>query len=156
MKISLISVGTKMPNWVQQGFAEYEKRIKRDLGFSLIEVPLSRRAKNQSIDQCLQKEGEAILAQIPRDTRVVALDVLGKSLSTEELASKIGGFKMQGQSLCLLVGGPDGLSPACLSVAHERWSLSALTLPHPLVRILISEQLYRASAILSGHPYHRG
>ena len=155
MKIGLISVGTKMPRWVQDGTAEYEKRISKELGFKLIEVPLAKRSKTQSLIQCIEKEGDAILSQLNSDDFVVSLDVLGRSLDTPALAEKIGDVRFEGRNLNLLVGGPDGLSERCQSRANESWSLSALTLPHPLVRVLICEQLYRAACILKGHPYHR-
>lgn len=144
-----------MPGWVQQGIAEYEKRIAADLGFSIVEVPLAQRSKNSNAQQWIKKEGDALLAAVPKDDYLVALDVAGKPFDTETLAERIAGFRNQGQNLSLMVGGPDGLSRECLDRAAQRWSLSALTFPHPLVRILLTEQLYRASSILKGHPYHR-
>lgn len=155
MKVRLFCVGTKMPEWVQQGVAEYEKRIAVDLGFSIVEVPLAQRSKNTNIERCMKKEGDALLAAVPQGDYLVALDVVGKPFDTETLAQRISDFRQQGQNLSLLVGGPDGLSKECLDRAQQSWSLSALTLPHPLVRILLTEQLYRASSILKGHPYHR-
>ncbi len=148
-------MGTKMPAWVQQGVAEYEKRIVVDLGFSIVEVALAHRSKTANIEQCIKKEGDALLAAVPEDDYLVALDVAGKPFDTETLAQRISDFRQVGQNLSLLVGGPDGLSRECLQRAAQSWSLSALTLPHPLVRILLTEQLYRASSILKGHPYHR-
>jgi 23S rRNA (pseudouridine1915-N3)-methyltransferase len=103
----------------------------------------------------VQREGEAILAQVPRDDCLVALDVTGKRMSTETLAQRLASLRDEGRHLTLMVGGPDGLSQACLGKAAERWSLSDLTLPHPLVRIVVAEQLYRTWSILTGHPYHR-
>lgn len=155
MKIRLISVGSKMSAWVQQGFDEYEKRIRTELGFSITEIALAKRSKSRSIEQCIEKEGELILAQIQKDEHVIALEVTGKQLDTPSLAGRLDALKMQGRNLCLLIGGPDGLSEICRQRANEQWSMSALTLPHPLVRILLAEQLYRASCILKGHPYHR-
>lgn len=155
MKIRLISVGTRMSSWVKQGTTEYSKRIERDLNFSLVEVPLVKRAKNQPAEISKAKEGAELLAQIKPGDYVVALDVVGKPFSTTELATRIENFRASGQDLALLVGGPDGLDAACLARADARWSLSALTLPHPLVRILMIEQLYRAASIINGHPYHR-
>lgn len=155
VKINLISVGTRMPDWVQQGMLEYSKRLPADFSFQCIEVPLGQRSKNTDPRQAMEREGEALLARLtPRD-HVVALDVLGKSLSTEAMAARVGDIRDNGRHLSLLVGGPDGLSPACLAHADERWSLSALTLPHPLVRIVIAEQIYRVWSVLNGHPYHR-
>jgi len=155
VKVSLISVGTRMPRWVQDGTAEYEKRVSKELGFKLIEVPLAKRSKTQSLTQCMEKEGDAILSRLNSDDFVVSLDVLGLLLDTAAFAKKIGDIRFEGRNLALLVGGPDGLSERCQSRANESWSLSALTLPHPLVRVLICEQLYRATCILKGHPYHR-
>ncbi|MDA1369407.1 MAG: 23S rRNA (pseudouridine(1915)-N(3))-methyltransferase RlmH [Proteobacteria bacterium] len=155
MKVALISVGTKMPQWVKEGVDEYQKRISKSLGFSLVEVPLSKRSRSQSIEQCIRKEAIAILNQVPTDNYLVALDINGASISTEQLARRLDSFKQDGRNLSLLIGGPDGLDKTCLERADERWSLSSLTLPHPLVRILVTEQLYRAVSILDGHPYHR-
>ena len=155
MKNRLISVGTRMPSWVKEGTTEYSKRIERDLNFSLVEVPLAKRAKNQSAEVSKAKEGVDLLAQIKPGDYVVALDVVGKPFSTADLAGRIENFRADGRDLAFLVGGPDGLDAACLARSDARWSLSALTLPHPLVRILVIEQLYRAASIISGHPYHR-
>lgn len=155
MKVRMISVGTKMPRWVQDGVAEYKKRIEKELGFVIEEVPLAKRTKTQNIDQCIQKEGAALLSRVHKDDFVVALDVAGKSLDTKTLARRIAELRLDGINLSLLVGGPDGLSKECRTRADESWSLSALTLPHQLVRILVAEQLYRACSILKGHPYHR-
>ena len=155
MKIRLLTVGTRMPAWVQAGCAEYEKRCARYLGLTLVEVPMAKRSKTTSIEQCIQKESEDLLARVAPEDFVVALEVSGKSLSTEDLAMRIAEFRREGRNLALLVGGPDGLGEACGKRANESWSLSALTLPHPLVRILVTEQLYRVASILQGHPYHR-
>ena len=155
MKIRLIAVGSKMPGWVNEGVADYSKRITRDLNFTLLEVPLAKRSKNQSSDVFKAKEGADLLAQVSSSDLVIALDVKGKSFSTADLAVQLERFRAQGQDIALLIGGPDGLDAACLERADQRWSLSGLTLPHTLVRILLIEQLYRAQSILSGHPYHR-
>lgn len=156
MKVKVLSVGTKMPAWVQEGVAEYQKRLIADMDFALVEIPMAKRTKNSNIDQCRQKESAALLAAIPAADYVVALDVSGKSFSTENLAEKIADFRQRGDNLTLLIGGPDGLSSECLARASERWSLSALTFPHPIVRVLLTEQFYRAVSIIKGHPYHRG
>lgn len=155
MRISLIAVGTRMPAWVEAGVNEYRKRLPPEIQFDIREIALGKRGKNADIARAMSEEGEAMQAAItPRD-RVIALDVRGKSLSTEQLAAKLAGWQMEGDDISLLVGGPDGLAPACLDRAAERWSLSALTLPHPLVRVLIAEQIYRAWSINHNHPYHR-
>ena len=155
MKVRVLSVGTRMPAWVQEGIAEYQKRMTAELDFLLIEIPLAKRTKNSCLEQCREKESDALLAAIPSRDYVVALDVGGQSFSTEDLARKISDFRQRGDNLSLLIGGPDGLGAECLAKASERWSLSALTFPHPLVRVVITEQLYRAISIIKGHPYHR-
>lgn len=155
MAITVIAAGQRMPAWVDQGVAEYSKRLQREPGFSLIEVPLAKRAKSQSLDRSLQKEADAMLAKIPAGDYVVALEVGGRVLSTETLARRLQTLQEEAQNLSLLIGGPDGLAQSCRERAGEQWSLSALTLPHPLVRILIAEQIYRAYSLLRGHPYHR-
>lgn len=155
MKITLLSVGTRMPAWVEQGVQEYSKRLPQDFRLICMEVPLGRRSRNGSVAQAIKQESDALLAKIePRDY-VVALDVQGRHLSTEAMAAKTGHIRDEGRNLCLLVGGPDGLSEECLKRADEKWSLSALTLPHPLVRIVVAEQIYRVWSVLVGHPYHR-
>jgi 23S rRNA (pseudouridine1915-N3)-methyltransferase len=155
MRISILAVGTKMPRWVTEGVAEYTVRLPRELRLEWCEIPLARRSKDSRAEQLRQREGEQILKAIPGGDRVVAMDVLGKALSTEQLARELQDWQMSGDNYSLLIGGPDGLSPECLQRADRRWSLSALTLPHPLVRVLLAEQLYRAWTITVNHPYHR-
>tara|TARA_B100000315_G_C14524495_1_gene563155 strand:- start:95 stop:532 length:438 start_codon:yes stop_codon:yes gene_type:complete len=145
-----------MPAWVQQGVEEYQKRLTRDLGLNIIEVPLSKRSKSQSIEQSIKNEGAALLKKVPPESYLVALDIRGRLITTEQLAGRLDSFRTQSQNLSLLIGGPDGLASSCLERVDESWSLSGLTLPHPLVRVLVTEQLYRAVSILNGHPYHRG
>ena len=155
MRISLIAVGTKMPAWVSQGVAEYAVRMPRELKLVWREIPLARRGKDTHAPQLCVREGEQILKAIPTGDRVIALDVKGKRISTGQLAGQLKAWQMSGDNYSLLIGGPDGLSPECLQRADLRWSLSDLTLPHPLVRILLAEQLYRAWTITVNHPYHR-
>ncbi len=155
MRIRIIAVGTKMPDWVEAGYAEYAKRMPRDLVIEMIELPLAQRTKNSDIAKATEKEGEAMLATIGKGEQVIALDVKGKSWSTEQLAENLASWKMSGSNFCLLIGGPDGLAQTCLAAASVKWSLSPLTLPHPLVRIVVIEQLYRACTILQNHPYHK-
>lgn len=155
MRIRIIAVGTKMPAWVETGYAEYAKRMPRDCVVELVELPLAQRGKNTDIARAMEKEGEEMLAVIGKGEQVIALDVKGKPWSTEQLAEQMANWRMSGNNYCLLIGGPDGLAPQCLAQAHVRWSLSALTLPHPLVRIVVIEQLYRACSILQNHPYHK-
>lgn len=155
MKIRLIAVGTKMPGWVTEGFNEYVKRLPHEFSLELVEIPLGHRGKGADLARAKRQEGELVLAAIPKGDRIIALEVGGRNWSTEQLAEQAEQWRMSGQNVCLLVGGPDGLSPECVAVADQKWSLSGLTLPHPLVRILLAEQLYRAWSILQGHPYHK-
>ena len=144
-----------MPSWVVEGYREYTKRLPRECSLQLVEIPPAKRHKSLSAEQARQQEGQAILAALPKDCSVVALDVRGKPWSTETLAAQLDNWLVSGRDVALLVGGPDGLSDACLERADQRWSLSRLTYPHPLVRIVLAEQLYRAWTITTGHPYHR-
>ncbi len=155
MKIHLIAVGQKMPNWVEVGFQEYVKRLPASCCLRLVEIPPGHRGKSADIQRAIKSESDKMLAAIPANTRVVALDERGKSWSTLQLASNMKGWMQDGRDVALLVGGPDGLSPECKQRAEQLWSLSALTLPHPLVRVVLSEQLYRAWSVTQGHPYHR-
>ena len=155
MRISVIAVGTRMPAWVNQGIAEYSKRLPRELQLVWREIPIARRGKDAGVEQLCKAEGEQMLKAIAPGERVIALDVSGKQLSTEQLARQLERWQMSGDNYNFLIGGPDGLSPACLARADQRWSLSDLTLPHPLVRVLLVEQLYRAWTITVNHPYHR-
>ena len=154
MKIKLLAVGTKMPTWVDSGFKEYAKRMPAELKTELVEVPINVRGRNPS-NEPRENQGRALLKSIHDHDFVVALDVRGKPLTTEGLAVRLEQWQMSGQNLCLLIGGPEGMSADCLARANMRWSLSDLTLPHPMVRILVMEQLYRAWTINTNHPYHR-
>lgn len=155
MKINLVSVGTRMPAWVEEGITEYSKRLPADFALVLTEVPLAKRGKSTDIGQVIRKESDALLAKVRPGDYVIAMEVEGKPLSTEAMASRIDSIRLEGRNIVLLVGGPDGLGSACAQRADEKWSLSALTLPHPLVRIVIAEQIYRVWSVLNGHPYHR-
>jgi 23S rRNA (pseudouridine1915-N3)-methyltransferase len=155
MRIHLIAVGTRMPAWVTDGFQEYARRMPRECRLQLIEIPPGRRGKSASAEQARAQEGGQILAALPKDCRVIALDVRGRTWSTEALAARLQEWLGAGRDVALLVGGPDGLAADCLSRADESWSLSALTFPHALVRVLLAEQLYRAWTLGTGHPYHR-
>lgn len=156
MLIRLLAVGNKMPSWVEQGFEEYAKRFPPSCHIELIEIPPEKRTRQSDIKRLTEREGEKILSQIKPGHRVMTLDVKGQSWSTEELAKQLEKWQHDGRHIDMLIGGPDGLSAACTQKADIRWSLSPLTLPHPLVRIVIAEQLYRAVTILQNHPYHRG
>lgn len=155
MKIKLIAVGTKMPKWVEQGYDEYAKRLPREFSLELIEIAPGNRGKNADIERAIRKEGELMMSKISPSDHVVALEVLGKPWSTEQLAKEAESWQMLGSDVCLLVGGPEGLAPECKQRANQQWSLSPLTLPHPMVRIILAEQVYRAWSLIQGHPYHR-
>lgn len=155
MKLQLIAVGTKMPNWVTVGFQEYKGRFPSDMPLELIEIPAGKRGKNADIDRILYKEGESMLSHCGRNDHIITLDIPGKMWTTSELATQLERWKQTGKNIALLVGGPEGLAPHCKSMADQCWSLSPLTLPHPLVRILVAESLYRAYSLTCNHPYHR-
>ncbi len=155
MRFTVLAMGTRMPAWVYAGVEEYTRRMPRELPVEWRELSLPQRGKSSSPQALVEKEGEQLLRAIPSGDRVIALDVKGKSLSTPALAQRLAEWQMSGDNFSLLIGGPDGLSDACLQRAQMRWSLSDLTLPHPLVRVLLAEQLYRAWTITVNHPYHR-
>lgn len=155
MQIHLICIGSRMPAWVDQGFADYARRLPSECGLRLIELALGQRSKEPVNPRALDEEGRRMLAAIPRGAWVVALDERGRLWNTLELGRQLESWLGSGRDTVLLVGGPDGLAPACRQRADTSWSLSALTLPHGLVRILVAEQLYRAWSLLRGHPYHR-
>lgn len=155
MRIHLIAVGTRMPAWVTAGYEEYARRMPRECTLRLVEIAPGRRGKSAGVDQAVAAEGRQMLAALPKDCRVIALDVRGQGWDTEALAGRLQDWLGAGRDVALLVGGPDGLAAECLDRADSRWSLSPLTFPHALVRILLAEQLYRAWTLGAGHPYHR-
>ena len=155
MQINLVAVGTRMPAWVNDGYQEYARRLPHECVLKLTEIPLAQRARATPVARAVAEEGKRMLAAVAPQQLAVALDVKGRAWSTEQLAEQLQSWMQDGRNLSLLVGGPDGLAPACLERAEQRWSLSTLTLPHPLVRVLLAEQLYRAWTVLNGHPYHR-
>ena len=144
-----------MPAWVATGFMEYNKRMPNEMRVELVELSLGHRGKGADVAKAIKREGDAMLAAIPSGDWIVALEVTGEKWSTQQLATKMQGWQMKGRNVSLLVGGPDGLDSRCTAAADQIWSLSALTLPHPMVRILLSEQLYRAWTVIQGHPYHK-
>jgi 23S rRNA (pseudouridine1915-N3)-methyltransferase len=153
MKCRVIAAGTRLPDWIDAGFHDYQKRLGKPLSIELHEIAVVTRGSDAA--RAIAREGEAMLAAIGRDDYVVALEVGGKSLSTEGLAQWLAGRMREGGNLAFLIGGPDGLAPACRSRAAMQWSLSPLTFPHGLVRVMLAEQIYRAASLLAGHPYHR-
>ena len=155
LQLSLVAIGDKMPVWVDQAVDEYAKRIHGRAYFRVIEVGAGKRGKNADLRRILAAEGEALLAAIPTNSHIIALDRLGKAHSTEQIATKLDDWMMQQSSVAFLVGGPEGLDPHVVQSANERWSLSGMTFSHPIVRIIFAEQIYRAWSILQGLPYHR-
>lgn len=155
MKIRLIAVGSRMPGWVEEGWHEYARRLPGELPLELVEIPLTTRSKNADITRLIRQEGEAMLAKVQPGERIVTLEVQGRAWSTEQLARELERWRLEARTVNLMVGGPEGLAPEVCARSEQRWSLSPLTLPHPLVRILVGEQIYRAWTVLSGHPYHK-
>lgn len=153
MHIKLIAIGNKMPAWVNTGFNEYAKRLPPDYQLQLVEIPAQKRTKNTIAEQVMAAETEKLLAAATRPS--IALDRKGKTFNTETLAQQLQIWHDNQQNPSILIGGPEGLSAGGLQQADAIWSLSALTFPHPLVRIILAEQIYRAWSILSHHPYHR-
>ncbi len=155
MLLHLIAVGTHMPLWVNEGFKDYQKRLMSECKLNLITITPGQRTKNSKVSQLVEEEGKKIRAILPKQSRVIALDERGELWNTKQLAEKLQRWQIERQDMSLLIGGPDGLSKDCLNRAEHIWSLSPLTFPHPLVRIIVAEQLYRAWTLLKGHPYHR-
>lgn len=155
MKVRLVAVGTRMPAWVRDGFEEYARRMPRECTLELAEIPLAERGKNADIARLKRSEADKILKALPRNAYVIAFDEGGETLSTPQWSAALAGWLQHGRDVALIVGGPDGLASEALDRADRKWSLSRLTLPHPLVRVLIAEQLYRAWTLVTNHPYHR-
>ena len=155
MLIRLLAAGTRLPRWVAEGYAEYAGRLGPEIRLELVEIPVTHRGKNADIVRVRADEGRRMLAGVAPRMHVTALDVRGRTMSTEQLSRWLARRLGDGRDVALMIGGPDGLDPACLERADGTWSLSPLTFPHGLVRIMVAEQLYRAQSILRGHPYHR-
>lgn len=155
MRIVLIAVGEKPPAWVRDGFADYARRLPKPWTPELVELPLGTRSKAADPARAIADEGTRVLATLPKSAHVVALDERGSAWTSVQLSQRMAAWAQGGDPVALLVGGPDGHAPAVLPRVRERWSLSPLTLPHALVRVLVAEQLYRGWTLLQGHPYHR-
>jgi len=155
MQIHLITIGQKMPSWVKQGYDEYAKRMPRECELVLKEIPAGKRGKNSDVKRIVRDEGERMLAALPKGCLIVTLDIPGKPWTTPNLSEAMRGWLDSGQDIALLIGGPEGLADSIKQAANQSWSLSKLTLPHPLVRIVVAEQIYRAWSIINNHPYHR-
>lgn len=155
MWVRVLAPASRMPGWVEQGVQEYQRRLSGDIRLSFDTLPLpKRRGDTRSL---VSEEAQLIRQRLKKHPGMytVALEVSGRTVDTRQLADKLQLLRDQSQDLALLIGGPDGLDPALSASCHEQWSLSALTLPHPLVRVLIAEQIYRGWSLLAGHPYHR-
>jgi 23S rRNA (pseudouridine1915-N3)-methyltransferase len=155
MRIRLIAVGTRMSAWVEAGVADYSRRLRGAAALELIEVPMARRSAGADAARAVATEGGRILSLLAAREYAVALDERGRSFTTVQFSDWLGARRQAGGPLSFIIGGPDGLDAAVLVRAQLRWSLSALTFPHALVRVLLAEQLYRAATVLAGHPYHR-
>jgi 23S rRNA (pseudouridine1915-N3)-methyltransferase len=155
MKCRLIAAGTRLPEWVNTGFREYQKRLRSPLVLELAEIPIATRRAGENPSRAIAREGANMLAAVGPKDYVVALEVSAQSMTTAELAAWLAERLRDARPLDLLIGGPDGLAPECRERADQSWSLSPLTLPHALVRVVVAEQIYRAMSLLGGHPYHR-
>ena len=154
MHIKLIAVGTRMPSWVSAAYKEYAQRICAGTSLKLVEIPLKKRSKNADLKKIKEEEGRQLL-EISSSDYLIALDSSGQQWDTPTLAKQLEHWQTIGNHISLIIGGPEGLSSDCLKKANLIWSLSKLTLPHPLVRIVVAEQLYRACSIIKRHPYHK-
>ncbi|MBT5700655.1 MAG: 23S rRNA (pseudouridine(1915)-N(3))-methyltransferase RlmH [Gammaproteobacteria bacterium] len=155
LKIDLVAVGTRPPPWVVQGIEQYSSRLKRDCRFDILEIKTSDRKKKQSVTIHQEDEAKLIGSHLSAGARVIAMDSRGKIWSTAQLAGKVEAWSQQTNHFQFVIGGPDGLADVILNRADEIWSLSNLTFPHFLVRVLLAEQIYRALMLNAKHPYHR-
>lgn len=156
MRIKLLAVGTRMPGWVEQGYREYAQRMPKLCQLELVEIAAKKRGKNADTARILRDEAVALQDAVPNGAVVVALDRQGKHISTEALAEQMQHWIDESQDVAILIGGPEGIDPNYLASAQRKWSLSAMTFAHPVVRVMLAEQLYRAWSINANLPYHRG
>ncbi|MGH1427997.1 MAG: 23S rRNA (pseudouridine(1915)-N(3))-methyltransferase RlmH [Arenicella sp.] len=156
MKVSLIAVGTKMPKWVTTAYEEYQKRLPKQCSLELVEIAAKHRGKNADIPRILRDEAQAIRQALSDHQKVIVLDRKGQHITTEKLADNLQGWIDDNQDIALIIGGPEGVDPQMLAEAEQKWSLSAMTFAHPIVRVMVAEQVYRAWSIIAGLPYHRG
>ena len=154
MRLTIVAVGQKVPDWAQTAYDDYAKRFPPELKVELKAVKTEPRA-SKTRENLLAAERQRIEAVLPKGTRIVALDERGTAVTTVALSTKLTGWQLEGDDVAIIIGGPDGLDPGFKQVAHERLRLSDLTLPHAMVRVLLIEQLYRAWSITVNHPYHR-
>jgi 23S rRNA (pseudouridine1915-N3)-methyltransferase len=153
--IKVAAIGQRMPQWVTMAWQGYARRLSGGVRLELAELPMQRRGKNADIHRLVKQEGLALMNAVPKAAQTIALDIGGQAWSTQKLASSLEDWMASGRDVCLLIGGPDGLSSGCLAATDSRWSLGPLTLPHPLVRVVLAEQIYRAWSIVNHHTYHR-
>ena len=154
MRVRLIAIGTRMPDWIEAGYADYAGRLPRELKLELVELPVEHRGKNADIARLREAEGERILKAVG-EARLIALDEHGTQPDTIGWSKALKDWMQDGRDVVLAIGGPDGHATSVLAQAEAKWSLSKLTFPHALVRVLVAEQLYRAWSVLQNHPYHR-
>ncbi len=155
MHIRLLAVGERQPPWVDDAFGIYTERYPREWKFRLDTIATVRRNKNDKSREAMESEGVRILTKLSSTEQVVLLDERGQQLTSKALAINLSAWQSDGRNLCFVIGGPDGVSESCRQRADMTWSLSRLTLPHGMARVLFSEQLYRAWSLQTGHPYHR-
>ena len=155
MRVRLIAVGSRMPKWVREAYEDYITRLGAGLKISLVEIEAGPRAGTRTPQKAMEAEGQKLLAALRREEYVVALDEHGLQMTTRELAAWLKTRMQDGRDVAFLIGGPDGFAPGVLERSDLKWSLSRLTFPHALVRVVLAEQLYRAHGVLANHPYHR-
>ena len=155
LKLTLIAFGNKMPDWVSQASQEFIKRLSDGISIQLIELPIMKRGKPSDLARILEKEEQLLRAAIPAQCYLVALDSTGKQFSSTQLATKLAQLQQITPHICCIIGGPEGLAPGLVAECNERWSLSTLTFPHTLARIILLETIYRSWSILHNHPYHK-
>ncbi len=155
MRVRLIAVGSRMPKWVREAYEDYITRLASGLKVSLVEIEPGQRSAGRTPQKAMEAEAQKLLGALRKDEYVVALDERGAEMTTRELAAWLKTRMQEGRDLAFLVGGPDGFAPEVIARSDFKWSLSRLTFPHALVRVVLAEQLYRAHGVLANHPYHR-
>lgn len=155
MKLNIIALGRKMPAWVEAAYQDYAKRLAHACQLNLVTLDSKLSSKNLNSDAIQTQESQLLLQQVPVGSHVVMLDKVGQSWSTPDLATQLEHWQVLAKPISILIGGAEGFSRSSLAQGDQVWSLSKLTFPHPLVRVILIEQLYRAWSILQNHPYHR-
>jgi 23S rRNA (pseudouridine1915-N3)-methyltransferase len=153
MRLTLLAAGTRLPPWMTEGYDDYAARFPPEQRLALVEIALGDHKRD--LARAVREEGERMLKLVARDARLVTLEVEGKPWSSEQLARELARWQQDGRDVVFAIGGPEGLAAEVRQRAEQRWSLGPMTLPHGLARIMVAEQLYRASSILKGLPYHR-